>query len=267
MSSPLITLLIIDPQNDFVDPHGSLSVPGADLDAGRLATLIERAGQHIQSISLSLDSHQRYDISHPLWFFDENGDSPTPFTVITETDLLEGRWHTHPDVLSYTQHYLRTLSQKGRYPHVIWPEHCLIGSAGHAIYPSIQEALHHWSSRPARVDYIYKGQNAFTEHFSAIEAEVPDPHDPETQANRTLLNRLSQSDEVWISGWARSHCVGNTLIDLFKWGGQSLAKKIVIITDTMSDVPGFESQGELVIKESLDLGVRLAEVDQLITTT
>lgn len=267
MSSPLITLLIIDPQNDFVDPHGSLSVPGADQDAKRLSTLIEQAGHHIHSISLSLDSHQRYDISHPLWFFDEHGKPPDPFTIITETDLTEGRWYTHPDVSSHTQHYLKTLSQKGRYPHVIWPEHCLTGSIGHAIYPSIQEALHQWSSKPSRVDYVYKGQNPLTEHFSVIEAEVPDPFDANTQVNRTLLDRLSQSNEVWVSGWARSHCVGNTLRDLFKWGGQSLAQKIVIITDTMSDVPGFESHGEVVIKESLDLGARLADVDQLIATT
>ena len=267
MSSPHMTLLIIDPQNDFVDPHGSLSVPGADQDAHKLAQLIEKAGQRIQSISLSLDSHQRYDISHPLWFFNENGDQPTPFTVITEEDLQAGRWHTHTDVLSHTLHYLKTLAQKGRYPHVIWPEHCLIGSEGHAIYPLVQAALHEWSSRSARIDYVHKGQNPLTEHFSAVEAEVPDPNDLNTQVNRALLDRLSQSDEVWVSGWARSHCVGNTLRDLFKWGGQSLAKKTVIVTDTMSDVPGFESQGELVIKESLDLGVRLADVEQLITMT
>ena len=97
--------------------------------------------------------------------------------------------------------------------------------------------------------------------------EVIDPNDPNTQLNRPLINRLSKSDQVWVAGWARSHCVGNTLKDLFKWGGKSLAQKTVIITDTMSDVQGFESQGEAVIKESLDLGARLADVDQLIKTS
>jgi len=261
------TLLIIDPQNDFVDPYGSLSVKGAHQDAERLVQLIDQLGSQINSISLSLDSHQRYDISHPLWFFNEHGDQPAPFTIITEADLLEKRWFTRPEVEARTQNYLRILAKQGRYPHVIWPEHCVYGSVGHAIYPIIQEALHNWSARPTRIDYIHKGHNPFTEHFSAVEAEVIDPNDPNTQLNRPLINRLSKSDQVWVAGWARSHCVGNTLKDLFKWGGKSLAQKTVIITDTMSDVQGFESQGEAVIKESLDLGARLADVDQLIKTS
>ena len=262
--SSQITLLIIDPQNDFVDPHGALAVKGADEDAKRLSYLIEKAGDKIASIEVSLDSHQRLDISHPLWFFNESGGSPAPFTVITESDLIEGRWQTRPEVAGHTQTYLKTLERQGRYPHVIWPEHCLIGSEGHLIYPVLSEAIYEWASRPAHVEYVFKGQNPLTEHFSAIEAEVPDPHDPSTQVNRALIERLNASDEIWVSGWARSHCVGNTLRDLFKWGGRSLAEKITIITDTMSDVTGFESFGEAVIKDSLDLGARLADVEQLL---
>ena len=265
MNHSQISLLIIDPQNDFVDPQGSLSVAGADQDAKRLANLIRRLGPKISSISISLDSHQRYDISHPLWFFDHNGESPKPFTVISSDDLIQGRWRTHQNVAEHTLNYLQALESRGRYPHVIWPEHCLIGSQGHAIYPLIQEALHEWSATPARLNYIYKGQNPLTEHFSAIEAEVPVPDDPNTHVNHKLLEHLKQSEQVWVAGWARSHCVGNTLRDLFKWGGKDLAQKTLILTDTMSDVSGFEIQGEAVIQESVDFGARLTEVQQLIS--
>jgi len=34
-----VHLLIIDPQNDFSNPQGSLFVPGADDDMKRLATM------------------------------------------------------------------------------------------------------------------------------------------------------------------------------------------------------------------------------------
>ena len=149
MNPSKISLLIIDPQNDFVDPQGALSVTGAAQDAERLAKLINRLGSQITSINLSLDSHQRYDISQPLWFFDHNGEAPKPFTVITANDLVQGRWFTHEDLAEHTLNYLQTLEKQGRYPHVIWPEHCLIGSEGHAVYPEIQEALHTWASRPA----------------------------------------------------------------------------------------------------------------------
>ena len=261
---PYLTLLIIDPQNDFVHCDGSLSVAGAEDDALRLAKLIKDSGDRINAISISLDSHQRFDISHPIWYFDEQGHSPDPFSVITAQDLIEGRWHVKPEVEERTLFYLKSLEERGRYPHVIWPEHCLIGSEGHGIYPAIQQALHEWSSRPARIDYILKGQNPFTEHFSAVEAEVPDPQDPQTQTNHDLVRRLQESDQVWVAGWARSHCVGNTLYDLFRLGGAELAQKTTLITDAMSDVTGFEAQGDTVTKKSIELGAKVADVETLL---
>lgn len=263
-TKPSINLLIIDPQNDFVSKDGALSVAGAEQDAERLAHLIEKAGSRITHVNLSLDSHHRVDISHPLWFFDDQGRSPDPFTVITAHDLSAQKWMTRDEVFGYTVSYLRTLEEKGRYPHVIWPEHCLIGSEGHLVYPLIRDALYEWTAQPAHVDYVFKGMSPLTEHFSAVEAEVPLSDDPHTQVNRELIQRLVSSDEVWVAGWARSHCVGSTLRDIFKWGGRSLAEKTTIITDTMSDVPGFEEQGERVVKDALEWGARLADVSTLL---
>jgi nicotinamidase-related amidase len=261
---PTINLLIIDPQNDFVSSEGALSVAGAEQDAERLAHLIDHARSRITHINLSLDSHNRLDISHPLWFYDDNGRSPDPFTVIKADDLSSQRWMTREEVSAYTLNYLRMLEDKGRYPHVIWPEHCLIGGEGHLVYPLIREALYEWSAQPAHVDYVIKGMNPLTEHFSAVEAELPLADDPHTQANRGLIQRLVSSDVVWVAGWARSHCVGSTLRDLFKWGGRSLAEKTVLITDTMSDVTGFEEHGEQVVKDALKWGAQLADVSTLL---
>ena len=43
-------LLIIDPQNDFCSSQGSLYVPGADQDMGRLARLVDRLKDKIADI-------------------------------------------------------------------------------------------------------------------------------------------------------------------------------------------------------------------------
>lgn len=260
---PYVTLLLIDPQNDFVRADGALSVPGAEAGAAQLSLLIERAADRIDAVSLSLDSHQRLDISHPLWFVDERGRHPDPFTVITAADVERGAWRARDEVAEYTLSYLQTLEARQRYPHLIWPEHCLIGSEGHAVYPEVQEALHTWANRPARVDYIHKGQNPRTEHFSAVEAEVPDPDDPSTQVNEPLMKRLMESDQVWVAGWARSHCVGNTLYDLFRIGGEALARKTILVSDAMSDVAGFEAQGEAVTRDALKLGAQVKDVASL----
>ena len=58
-----IQLLIIDPQNDFCDPKGSLFVPGADGDMTRLATMIDRISPKLADIHVTLDSHHLVDIA------------------------------------------------------------------------------------------------------------------------------------------------------------------------------------------------------------
>ena len=61
------TLFIIDPQNDFCDPeNGALYVPGAENDMARLSDFIATNGPKLDRIVVSLDSHQRLDISRPL---------------------------------------------------------------------------------------------------------------------------------------------------------------------------------------------------------
>ena len=256
-------LLIIDPQNDFVSPHGSLSVAGATEDAARLARFMESARAQLSSIVISLDSHQRVDISHPLWFVDDQGRSPDPFTVITSEDLRAGRWSARGGRQERTARYLGELERRGRYPHVIWPEHCLIGSEGHGVYPLIQEQALAWAARHAEHDgqvrFVSKGESPWTEHFSAVEAEVPDDSDPHTLTNHDLIAQLLLTEVVYVAGWARSHCVGNTVRYLIKYGGTALAKRLVLLSDTMSDVPGFEDAGEAFTREVLAQGVRLQD--------
>lgn len=257
------SLFIIDPQNDFVSPDGALSVAGATEDAKVLACFMERAQERIDSLVISLDSHHRVDISHPLWFEDAQGRRPDPFTVITSADLRAARWRARGDRQERTLRYLEALERRERYPHVIWPEHCLIGGAGHNLYPLIEEQARAWSERHAErgghVHFVSKGENPWTEHFSAVEAEVPDESDPHTLKNEPLLQLLKRSEVVYVAGWARSHCVGNTVRDLVRYGGAELARRLVLLSDTMSDVPGFEEVGEAFTREVIAQGVSVQD--------
>jgi len=240
-----IDCLIIDPQISFCDPKkGELYVNGADKDMERLATMIRRIKPKIDDIHVTMDSHHYVDVSHPVFWKDSNGQHPDPFTIITSVDVKNGVWN--PTNLSWRARmisYVETLEKGGKYPLCIWPPHCLIGSEGHNIYPVLFEALLEWEKDFAMVDYVTKGSNVFTEHYSIFRAEVSDPQDPTTQINTKLINLLMESDIIAIAGEASSHCLRNSVLDLVNlFNDDSYIDKIVLLTDACSPVPGFEQQ-------------------------
>ena len=85
-------LFIVDMQNDFCSPQGSLYVPGAEMDAERLGRLIDRRKEDIDKIILTLDQHHVMDIAHPFYWHDERGEHPKPFTAISWWEVLSGEW-------------------------------------------------------------------------------------------------------------------------------------------------------------------------------
>lgn len=234
-----VQLLVIDPQQDFCNPNGSLFVPGADKDMERLAKMVERLAPKLDDIHVTLDSHRKVDISHPMMFKDRQGKRPGAFTQITAADLRSGRWTTAlPSLYNRVLAYLDALEAKGRYPHIIWPEHCLIGDEGHNVAPALSAAIHGWEDRFAQCDFVTKGSNPWTEHFSAVEAEVPDPNDPSTQVNTGFIQTLEQADILLVAGEALSHCLLSTLRDIVKYfSDPSYIQKIVLLTDATSQVP------------------------------
>jgi len=238
-----LEFLIIDPQNDFSDaPGAALPVPGASADAGRLAVLLDRLGDRIDDIHVTLDTHQLLDISHPMFWVNEHGRPPTPFTQITVAEVEGEVWRpVKPEFQQRALNYVRALRDNHRYALTIWPPHCLVGTWGHNVMPVVSAALRRWEERRwARIDYHIKGYNPWTEHYSAVQADVPDPDDPSTQINVRLIQTLEKADVVALSGQALSHCVANTVRDITDHFGEESVRKLVLIEDTSSPVPGFE---------------------------
>ncbi|MBM4375189.1 MAG: cysteine hydrolase family protein [Deltaproteobacteria bacterium] len=257
-TSPNVHLLVIDPQNDFCDPNGSLYVKGAEGDMDRVAGLVDRMRDRLAAIHVTLDSHRKVDISHPIWFQDARGRNPAPFTVITAEDLERGTWTTtRPSAFKRTLAYLNALATGGRYPHVIWPYHCLIGDAGHNVWPKLSSAVHAWEDRFAMAEFVTKGSNPWTEHFSAVQAEVPDPEDPTTQINTQLIATLEEADVILLAGEALSHCLANTVRDIAnRFADPRYVSKLVLLTDASSNVTGFDQYGESFLRELTARGMR-----------
>lgn len=148
---------------------------------------------------------------------------------------------------SWTLTYSRELEKVGRdgcNRITIWPEHCLIGSFGHGVYPPLHKALSAWEHATRReVTWVLKGQNNSTEMYSALRAEVPMKDDPATEINYNLINALKGHTSVIICGQAKSHCVANTMRDLLSCWPKGRASDLVLLNDACSSVPGCEEAG------------------------
>ncbi len=266
-----VALLVIDPQHDFCDPSGSLFVPGADADMQRLATMVDRVGGKLHAIKTTLDSHHLVDIAHPLWWKDQAGNHPGFFTIITLADIDAGLWTTtKPWMFKRSREYVQSLETNGRYQLCIWPPHCLIGSPGQNVYAPLYDSYRRWEDQFNNVDYVTKGSNIWTEHYSAVKAEVPDPGDQSTQINSVLMKDLQQYDLLGVAGEAGSHCLLNTVVDIVNHiGDPSYVKKLCLLTDATSPVISpfvdFPALQDSFIKDMVAQGMQTATTTDWLT--
>lgn len=246
-------LLIIDPQNDFCDlPAAALPVAGACQDMARLASLIHHHGDALDGITVTLDSHHRYDIAHPAFWRGPAGTQPL-LCPITLADVDAGRWlPADPAQLPAVRHYLQHCEL------FIWPPHCLTGSWGHNIHDGLNQALQQWECQRLRpVQFLFKGLNPLTEHFSAFEADLPLADDPATCFNPQQVVALQAASRVIVAGEALSHCVASSVRSLLRHLGPHFAHKLVLLEDCSSPVAGFEGLAEGFVAEIRQLGAQI----------
>lgn len=270
-----IQLLIIDPQNDFcdlpatwqpADPVGgvrvapSLPVKGAHADMLRVADIVRAGQETLSAITVTLDTHHRVDIAHPAFWRQRDGRPVTPFTAITAADVRAGRYQPRdPAALPRAQAYVDALQARGRYTLMVWPVHCQVGSWGHNVHAAVQAACTAWEeARLQPVQYVHKGINPWTEHYSALQAEVPDDADAGTQLDETLLARLDAAGTLMVAGEASSHCVRATVEDLVGNLPGGRPERVVLLSDCMSPVGGFEDQADAFLAAMQARGVTLA---------
>ncbi|MEC6813684.1 hypothetical protein VXS05_01130 [Photobacterium toruni] len=281
MPQTITSLLIIDPQYDFydvplheqltLDAHSttispSLPVPHSWEDAQQLATFINKQRNNINTIVVTLDSHHEYDIAHALYWQNKHGQHPAPFTLISHQNIIDGLWQpTNLALLDHVLKYTQSLEQTGKYSLIIWPTHCVIDSIGHTIVAPIQAAIDAWEKQTALLQCtLSKGENPHTEHYGGCEAEYPLHDDIKTQFDPQLTTLVLQSDRVFISGQALSHCVASTVEQMVDKLSPANINKLTILIDTTSPVAGFEQQAQAFIERMVTLGVNIANTTDII---
>ncbi|MCC6298280.1 MAG: isochorismatase [Anaerolineales bacterium] len=258
VSSTSSWLLLIDVQNTFCIPGfelyvGGRSGRGAVDDNTRLCEFIYRNLVDITHITATLDTHRAMQIFHAVFFVDEQGNHPAPYSDIHLADLKDGKWKFNPALADefdlapeYGQqmmiHYAEQLEKKGKYALTVWPYHAMLGGIGHALVSSVEEALFfHAIARNTQYEIIMKGDKPFTENYSAIGPEVLTGPMGETLGARNLsfIEQLQRVDRLIVAGQAKSHCVAWTVQDLLddvNAVDPALAKKVYLLEDCSSPV-------------------------------
>ncbi|KOP24836.1 isochorismatase [Hapalosiphon sp. MRB220] len=254
-----VCLLLIDVQNTFCIPEfelfvGGKSGTGAVDDNLRLCEFIYRNLGVITKIIPTLDTHTAMQIFHPIFWINSAGEHPIPaVTNIIPADIEQGIWKVNPSVAfslgfeyefleKYAYHYVKQLTQEGKYPLTVWPYHSMLGGIGHALVSAVEEAIFfHCIARHSQTQFEIKGNNPLTENYSVLRPEVLSGFDERSiaQKNISLIQYLLEFDAVVIAGQAKSHCVAWTIDDLLteiKQVDINLAKKVYLLEDCSSAV-------------------------------
>ena len=234
-----IALVLVDYQHDFVDPTGTLAVPGAQADVARFLRWFYASAPKITTIYASLDTHLPFQIFFSAWWKNpRTGEHPQPFTPISVADIEDGHWEPVREP-AWSTRYVRLLAEQARKDLMIWPHHTMQGTQGHMLVAPISEAIA-WHSAACGTQpvYIVKGLTTRTEYYGIFGAEVPDPADPNSGLNVSLLDAVMRHDKVYIAGEAKSHCVLETVRQLAGHlsGQPELLKRLHLLTDCTSSV-------------------------------
>lgn len=222
-----ILLFIIDPQVDFCDPNGSLYVPGAENKMEFVAQYINQHSDEISAILVSQDSHNRYHVGHAAYWINKKGEHPAPFTQFSDTSV----WKPAKANKKVAATYLAALKAQKRV-NTIWPNHCIVGTPGWEVYPTLEKALNKWNNSPSGKKAngwkrYKKGSFPDAEMFSVLST-----FDGKLVDKSTIPLDLEKYDKIIIAGVAEDICVAETTRDLLKI--PSLKDKLIFMTKGMA---------------------------------
>lgn len=249
-----VHLLVIDMQVDFCHDEGSLYVPGAQDDIRRLIDFIFRHAGQITDVTCTLDSHLPYQIFHPAWWVDEDGNHPDPLTIITAEEVREGRWRPL-EMPDWSREYVVKLEEQSKKQLTIWPYHVMVGGMGNTLDPQLWSTIMwHALGRKTQPVWMRKGLIPQSEYYSAIQPEINVPDHLHGTPHTSLYETVAESDVVLVAGEAKSHCVLETLEDIVARfeDEPDVLEKIYVLEDCMSSVAHPEVDFEAIAVERFE---------------
>jgi nicotinamidase/pyrazinamidase len=222
-------LLIVDPQNDFVKDDKAIE------DMINIIEMIDEHGSKISDIFITLDCHNRFTITNPMyWTNKQTGLAPIAGTIITRDDFEKEVWvPTRPELLDDTYEYIIALENNNRDPIRIWDEHCNIGTRGFLVYEPLMDAIESWERKFVKsVRYIPKGSDSIRDQFGAIRSE------DRVITKDAFISDLDNYTRVLVCGEVLQICVKNSIEDLL----ETTNIPVILLTDASTvTIDGFNS--------------------------
>jgi nicotinamidase/pyrazinamidase len=279
---PSVGVLVIDAQNDFCENRGqkgSLYIEGSAEDMRRGSQFILDNRDKIRQIYASFDVHSQMQIFHAAWWIETaTGKHPSPYTKITLEDIDNGVYVAVIEK-EWSREYVRLLEEQKEFDNLIWPNHCLQGTWGSLMHQSVAYAISEWQynyGSAISLETLNKGWQPGYEFFGIFRPQVQYQGDHYTWFNTAFAEKLNENDVLYVFGEAESHCVGLSIKQLLQVANKeteslsnhslavSLLGKIVLLTDCMSDVQGYEGVMQPVFKEACEkYGMRMQKHDEV----
>lgn len=246
-------LLIIDPQNDFVNPDGSLYVGGGEKAMKNLCDWLGKYKAEIDDIVITQDTHLSFHIGHSMFW----SSCPPAFTTIEPEEVLEGKYKSineDEDNIASLREYMKGLKELGR-KHTIWPEHCILGSQGWCFPEDLVDSLNSWSLHKKGKQYkvIQKGLYPWKEAYSAFTYANKSP----MSIGEELLDIIQEYDKIYLAGVAKDYCVACSVEDLVRVG---FSDRLVFLEDCMATIDP-ENESLKIYDEAVNKGAKFFNTD------
>lgn len=228
-------LLIIDPQNDFCDKTGKLYVPNSENDIDNICQLIDTKHNMFNRVIVSLDTHSINHIAAPTTWIDNNGNHPTPFTILDQHGIDQNT-NTQYKSANNDDKLIEALERHykvNKNPMIIWPNHCVVGTFGAAVVEKLNNTIYKYTNKYI-INHILKGQDIYSEQYGCFNG-------PTTVigCESNIINLTPKN--FYVCGEAKSHCVLETIEQLLQCNIFRAGWKVFVINDCTSPVTGFEN--------------------------
>jgi len=222
-------MVLIDPQYDFCDKHGTFYVEGATRDMFNASLFLRRHKHRFGFVGLTGDDHNYTHISHAAFWLNEKYTNPFPFQVITSQDVKEGKWIPTRD-FEYVVNYLEKIEALGK-QHQIWPTHCCAGTLGSNFVSEVITAVNEWEVKnKLSATVLHKGNLWYAEQLSPFSLATGE------FINTSFVDELKNYGMKYFAGEAYSHCLKLAIIDAVNLGIP--ANEITVLTNCTSPIAG-----------------------------